>query len=156
MQELSKEILIKSLGFNLFYPRDLSEFKNEIIKFSYDLNDLNDAFITSDFDELGYARRYVKKHLFYYSKNLSEDELIKASIYGADGIVLDKIANNDLLNLAKNCGFSLGFLAKNNIDLFKATIKQFDIFIANDKLLKNVPNTKYKGILNATPKSTLA
>lgn len=149
MQELSKDVLIKSLSFNLFYPKDLSDFKAKIINFSYDLNDLNDAFITSDFDELGYARRYSKKHLFFYSNNLSEDELIKASVYGADGIILDKICDKDLLNLAKNCGFSLAFLAKNNIDLFKATIKQFDIFVANIDLLKNVPDTKYKGILHA-------
>ncbi|WP_267523230.1 hypothetical protein [Campylobacter sp. MG1] len=156
MQNLSKDILIKSLSFNIFYPRDLDLFNNKIIKFSKDLNDDSDAFITNNFDELGYARRYSKKYLFYFSQNLNEDDLIKASIYGADGVILDKIINKNLINLARNSGFNLAFLAKNNTDLLKATIYNFNIFITNKDLLENIPNTKLKGELYELSKSTLA
>lgn len=156
MQEITKEILIKSLSFNIFYPRDLDNFNDKIIKFSYSLNDLSDAFITNYHEELGYARRYTKKYLFFFSKNLDEEEIIKASIYGADGIIVDKFDNKKTINMARNSGLHTAFIAKSNADLLKAILYNFNIIIANRKILENVPKNKLKGEINETSKSTLA
>lgn len=145
MQEISKDILIKSLMFNTYYPRDLDMFKGKIISFSTDLNDDCDAFISDNFDEIGYARRYSKKFLFF--KNISEDNIVKASIYGADGLIFSNKCDKKILNLARNCGFHLAILAKSNFDLLKAVAKDFDIVIADKKLLNNTPDFKYKGEL---------
>lgn len=148
MQEINKEILIKSLQFNMFYPRDLNDFIGKIINFSYNLNDLNDAYITSNFDELGYARRYCKKLLYYKLDENNEDLIIKASVYGADGILTKTKCQKNIIELAKNCGFSLAFIAKNNFDLLKGISKGFDVFISDQKLLNSVPKNKYKGVIN--------
>lgn len=143
MQELDMNTLLKSTSFNIFYPRIIKE--NEL-RFSYKLNDLHSqAFISEDFDELGYARRYTTKYLFYKANNLNQEVIIKANIYGCDGIVLEKIKDKHLLQVAKNNGLYLAYIINNNFKALKASLLNIDICICNKDL--KIKHSKIKGIL---------
>lgn len=135
--------LLKSTSFNIFYPRIINE---KEVNFSYDLNDLSSqAFISKDFDELGYARRYTNKYLFYKANNLTQELIIKANIYGCDGIVLDKIKNKNLLQAAKNNGLYLAYIIDTNFKALKASLLDIDICICSKDI--NINHSKIKGIL---------
>lgn len=150
MSELSYDLLGRSLSANPFFPKDLKSFLYKHTKFiktiksfdDFNPNDICEAYVV-DFinDEVSMLKRYSNSVILCNALLKDEKDLLKALVYGVDGVVLDN-KNYNLSKVAIHFGLSAIFKANNKKELLKASFYKADIFYIPKELFNSIPNDK--------------
>lgn len=150
MSEFSYDLLGRSLSGNPFFPKDVSGFLHKQTKFikiiksfdDFNPDDIYEAYLLSFInDEVSMLKRYSNSVILYNATLKDEKDLLKALVYGCDGVVLSH-KNYNLSKTATHFGLSVIFEAKSKTELIKASFYKADIFYVSKNLFSSIPKNK--------------